>query len=632
MNFDEGLKMVRNDPQVNFDWGSSSPDWGCGDGINCRLKCDGFSVRWTGYVNIPTSGTWTFGVTVDDGVRLWVDGQPIINDWADTPGTYNVPSHRGSITLAAGWYPILLEFYEHGGGATIRLYYRSPVGTWKLVPSSGLRTCSHPPTIDLTCQFTSVSAATGPITLLGHGTAGNPYRIQRGTAEAITVNVTGIPDPGEGTMNFSVVPPSGEESTIQSNVPYSGGGLVEVSGTNCSSHYYPSLTCPCATCNGSYHENRWVNYSVTFPSAGTYYMQVRLRHDAGCESDQLFYRFRFDGAALPSYYATKGDNSWEWIAIDLGSRAAGSHTFGFALGHDCYAGTPESDLNAYVETFQFVGGGGTGTWALVWTEPDPAALPEGNGYLVKAHFNGTGVYAPTETYCYFNVVPPANAEFIISAREGITGGTRSFCWGQDAGCLLSYYPGGSAGSGVAIDLPDYSELISRFGSGATVWGADGSFPNSTGVYHRNGNITRNAAFNFSSGQRIVIFVSGTLTINGNITVPNDSAVVFIVRDGISFSQDLVGPGSNDLADGVYIAAGSSANIDTGYNYVSGATPRLLIQGALISTKGRVILRRSLSDIDSAMYAAEQISLPAKYLVLMRTYLGEAQINWREVTP
>ena len=82
-----------------------------------------FSVRWTGQILVPTTGTYRFATTSDDGVRLWVNGQRIINNW-----TAHSPTVNGStgIALTAGVrYNIRLDYYEQGGGAQIQLRGRA---------------------------------------------------------------------------------------------------------------------------------------------------------------------------------------------------------------------------------------------------------------------------------------------------------------------------------------------------------------------------------------------------------------------------------------------------------------------------------------------------------------------------
>ncbi len=68
------LVRTRVDPQVDFNW-VGSPAKGVGH--------DYFSARWTGFVQAPKAGDYTFVTTSDDGVRLWVDGKLIIDDWSN---------------------------------------------------------------------------------------------------------------------------------------------------------------------------------------------------------------------------------------------------------------------------------------------------------------------------------------------------------------------------------------------------------------------------------------------------------------------------------------------------------------------------------------------------------------------
>jgi len=109
------LVLTRTDPQINFSWGEASPD--------PLVDVDLFSARWTGEVEAAYTETYTFYTMSDDGVRLWVDGQQLINDWNDHGDTEN----RGNIDLVAGnVYSLVLEYYENVGGATAQLRWSSP--------------------------------------------------------------------------------------------------------------------------------------------------------------------------------------------------------------------------------------------------------------------------------------------------------------------------------------------------------------------------------------------------------------------------------------------------------------------------------------------------------------------------
>jgi len=122
------LVLTRVDPTVNFTWGSGGP--GAGVTIN------NFSVRWTGSVQAPVSGTYRFVTVSDDGVRLWVNGQQVINNWTDHSATTNTSA---AITLTAGVkYTITLEYYERGGDATARLQWSYPGQATQTIPQARL--------------------------------------------------------------------------------------------------------------------------------------------------------------------------------------------------------------------------------------------------------------------------------------------------------------------------------------------------------------------------------------------------------------------------------------------------------------------------------------------------------------
>lgn len=128
-----GTREIRTDPTVNFDWGTGSPAAGIG--------ADTFSVRWTGEIVPRFSGAYTFYTTSDDGVRLWVNGQLIINNW-----TIHAPTvDQGNISLTAGQrYSIRMELYEEGGGAVARLEWQSAQQAREIIPASQLYPASAP--------------------------------------------------------------------------------------------------------------------------------------------------------------------------------------------------------------------------------------------------------------------------------------------------------------------------------------------------------------------------------------------------------------------------------------------------------------------------------------------------------
>jgi murein DD-endopeptidase MepM/ murein hydrolase activator NlpD len=92
---------------INHDWGSGGPGNGVGN--------DNFSARWTGRANIA-AGTYTFIGGADDGIKVWLDGNVIINEWHDQGYTeYRVTRSFSS----SGYHDIKVEYYENGGAARV---------------------------------------------------------------------------------------------------------------------------------------------------------------------------------------------------------------------------------------------------------------------------------------------------------------------------------------------------------------------------------------------------------------------------------------------------------------------------------------------------------------------------------
>ena len=113
--------VIRYDSAIGFDWGLGSPD--------SRICADHFSVRWTRSLWLG-AGTWRFTVTVDDGVKLWVDDTLVIDQWKEQPAT----TYTADVPLGAGYHNIRIEYLELTGVALARL-------NWWLVQPNGPGPC-----------------------------------------------------------------------------------------------------------------------------------------------------------------------------------------------------------------------------------------------------------------------------------------------------------------------------------------------------------------------------------------------------------------------------------------------------------------------------------------------------------
>ncbi len=123
-----GTLDTRIDPNVDFFWGSGAP---------AGIPDDDFGVRWTGTLTTPpASGSYTFHLECDDGVRLWLDGVLLIDEWYSHP----LNTFTASTTLAGSTdHLLVLEYFEAAGDAVCSLRWTPPGGAEVAIPSSALR-------------------------------------------------------------------------------------------------------------------------------------------------------------------------------------------------------------------------------------------------------------------------------------------------------------------------------------------------------------------------------------------------------------------------------------------------------------------------------------------------------------
>ena len=106
---------IRTDARIDFNWGRYKP--------TPELSENNFSVRWTGKLRVPESGSYTFGFTADDGARLYVDGKLLIDAWAGNPRR----TVTAEITLEAGRsYDLRMDYFQTNREAVAKLVWSFP--------------------------------------------------------------------------------------------------------------------------------------------------------------------------------------------------------------------------------------------------------------------------------------------------------------------------------------------------------------------------------------------------------------------------------------------------------------------------------------------------------------------------
>ncbi len=139
--------LTRNDRSVDFDWGSKAPA--------ANLPADEFSVRWSRWVTFE-AGTYRFSARADDGLRVYLDGRPIIDEWRDSDGTR---TYTAQLTLT-GPHALLVEYYERGGGALVKVWWERLATPTPTATHTATPTATHTPTATATQTATATPTAT----------------------------------------------------------------------------------------------------------------------------------------------------------------------------------------------------------------------------------------------------------------------------------------------------------------------------------------------------------------------------------------------------------------------------------------------------------------------------------------
>ncbi|MCJ7737306.1 MAG: PA14 domain-containing protein [Anaerolineae bacterium] len=140
--------LVRNDREIDFDWAAGSPAFG--------MPADGFSARWGDTLDFP-SNNYRFYAFSDDGIRFYIDGSLVLDEWHDSDGslTYMVDLHL------SGEHWVVVDYYENTAGAKVKVWWEVLVTpTLTPVPSipteaptpipTGTPTATFTPTLTLT--------------------------------------------------------------------------------------------------------------------------------------------------------------------------------------------------------------------------------------------------------------------------------------------------------------------------------------------------------------------------------------------------------------------------------------------------------------------------------------------------
>ncbi|MBI5395257.1 MAG: DUF1800 family protein [Verrucomicrobia bacterium] len=179
-----GLKLTRVDPVIDFNWGQGRP--------YTQVTNDYFSARWDSLLMIATNGDYSFDLQADDGARLYLDSQLIIDNWP-APNTNQVQSLPQTL-LAGSNYPLRVEFYETTNNAMVRLRWKQPnAANFTSIATNNILNPNLPGTNRWAASYFNNTNLTGsPI-------------LTTNTESAVSYDwITGAPIPTMGVDSFSI--------------------------------------------------------------------------------------------------------------------------------------------------------------------------------------------------------------------------------------------------------------------------------------------------------------------------------------------------------------------------------------------------------------------------------------------
>lgn len=106
------LVGTSEDAEINFNWGSGAPS-------QITDRVDDYGIRWTRTVTLPQDGWYEIQTGSDDGILVYIDGNLVTNAWYARG--YSWIAERNYAVLTAGDHTVVVEYYERGGSARVRL-------------------------------------------------------------------------------------------------------------------------------------------------------------------------------------------------------------------------------------------------------------------------------------------------------------------------------------------------------------------------------------------------------------------------------------------------------------------------------------------------------------------------------
>ncbi len=323
--------LERDELVVDYDWGFGSP--------SSAVNTDGFSAQWTAPVFFE-EGVYRFTVTSDDGVRVWLDDEYIVQSWTTRAATTDV----ATVTLEEGIHTIAVDYFDFVGLASISF-------GWQLVDDAGegdepgddepdvtISPLSGPPGTDITVQATGFDP--GKTATVGIGLADSEPTTSILTEipeDGVLVSTITLPEDAEPGEPWRVLVSSGIQSALSEDFIVTAPGDDGQPGI-CGPTYVVRpgdwLSKIARNCNTTVEAILALNPNITDPDAISTGMVLNMPTSAGSGTvAQVFISPRSGQPGTPRTVIAGGFEPDADLFVYL-RRVGGPPTAGFSVTSD----------------------------------------------------------------------------------------------------------------------------------------------------------------------------------------------------------------------------------------------------------------------------------------------------------
>jgi FlaG/FlaF family flagellin (archaellin) len=337
--------------------------------ISLRDRGSEFAFRFTGYIDVPADGQYTFYTSSDDGSELYIDGSRIV----DNRGLHGDRERSGTVTLSEGLHPITVTHFEHTGSEVLDVSWAGPSFGKQAVPASALYTQpSTEAAFDVSCVGYNCSFDAGASRDDGGTVQSYEWEFGDGTTTTTsgpTVDHEYASD-GDRTVSLTVRGSSGRSDTTSQTVAVEDLRAPDSPGSTTQGLEY------------EYYEGYWSSLpnfdSLTAETTGTstnFDISVRERDDE--------FAVRYTG-----YVEVPEDGQYTfWTGSDDGSRLTignevvvdndGAHPY------EEQSGTIDLEAGTHRITVTFFERNGQESLSVFWAGPSFGREPVPDGVLVR---------------------------------------------------------------------------------------------------------------------------------------------------------------------------------------------------------------------------------------------------------